>query len=111
MTEESIKALIGSPIGLLVVLLLGSLFSILKQISDARSNGATISVSDYLFRLETVIVLGTNVGVFFALLMTGDLSWQTVVASLGLGYMANSAVDIKPGGRSAAIINSIPDTK
>ena len=111
MSEEQIKAIIETPAGLLVVLILGSLFSVLKQIKDARSNGATIAVSDYVFRLETLLALLTNVGIFFGLLMTGDLTWQTVIASLGLGYMSNSAVDLTPGGRSAAVVKSIPDEK
>lgn len=111
MTAEEIRALIATPAGLLVVMLLGSLFSVFKQIRDARANGATITVSDYLFRLETLLMLGTNVGIFFGLVMTGELSWQTVIASLGLGYMANSAMDMKAGGRSAAVVQSIPDSQ
>lgn len=110
MTADEIKALIETPAGLLVALLFGTVWSIFKQIRDARANGATISFGEYFWRLETLMMFLANVGIFVGLIMTGDLTWQAVVASIGLGHMANDSMDLKPGGRSAAIVDSIPDS-
>lgn len=108
MTVEDLKQLLSTPAALLVLMLFGSLISMLMALRDARKNGATISFAQYFFTIETVITLGTNVLAFGGLVMTDALNWT---GALGIGFALNHLSDMSPGGRSAAIVNSIPDSK
>jgi hypothetical protein len=108
MSLEEIKVILETPVALFVLMIFGSIVSMAKQIKDARNNGATLPVSDYLLSIDTFIGLGANVIAFIGLIMTDTLNWT---GALAIGYALNSAADIRSGGRSAAIIDSIPDTK
>lgn len=107
MTPEDLKQLLSTPFALYTLMVIGSLISMLKQLSDARKNGATISSIDYLFTIETLIMLGGNTIAFIGLVMTDTLNWTGAIA---IGYMVNSAADLSPNGRSKAIVDSIPDS-
>lgn len=108
MTAAEIKAILETPAALFILMIFGSLVSMFKQIKDARNNGAKIGVADYVFSIDTFIGLGANVIAFIGLIMTDTLNWTGAMA---IGYVLNSAADLRPGGRSAAIVDSIPDSK
>lgn len=102
MTAEELKTLLATPAALFFVMLLGSLASMLKQISDARKNGASTSLGSYLAHWpETVGTVITNVLGYLTLVVTDQLNFAS---ALGIGYAANSAADLlRSGGRSAAL--------
>ena len=108
MTAEDLKVLLSTPVALFVLMILGSLISMAKQYRDAKKNGSTITFKEYLFQVETFIMLGANTAAFIGLIMTDTLNWTGAIA---IGYMANSASDgVMSGGRSAAIIDKVPDS-
>lgn len=107
MTAEDLKILLSTPLALFVLMLFGSLISMMKQYRDAKSNGATISFGSYVMTVETLIMFGANIIAFVALIMTDTLNFT---GALGIGYAMNSLADLSPNGRSAAVINSIPDS-
>jgi hypothetical protein len=107
MDSEALKALLSTPIALFAIMLFGSLISMVMQLRDARKNGATISFGDFFLTIETVITLGTNVLAFGGLIMTDTLNWT---GALGIGYALNHLSDLSPGGRSAAVVDSIPNS-
>lgn len=104
MTAEELKALLSTPAALFLVMLLGSLASMLKQVSDAKKNGATTtSLSSYLAHWpETLGTVITNALGFLTLVVTDQLNFAS---ALGIGYAANSAADLlRSGGRSASLV-------
>lgn len=108
MDIEQIKTLLSTPAALFALMVFGSLLSMLMALRDARKNGAKISFVDYFFTIETVITLGTNALAFGGLIMTDSLNWT---GALGIGFALNHLSDLNPGGRSAAVVDSIPDSK
>jgi hypothetical protein len=109
MSAEALKELLSQPVSLFVLMLFGSLLSALKQMVDSRSNGSTITVAQYLFKVETLIMLGANVIAFITLIMTDTLNWT---GAIGIGYVMNSLADLKPStkvtpSRSADIVNKM----
>ncbi len=108
MTVEALKAFLATPAALFILMIIGSMISMFKQYQDAVKNGSTITLKDYLLKVETLIMLLTNVVAFGGLIMTDTLNWT---GALGIGYAANSLADLSPGGRSAAIIDKVPDSK
>src|SRR5437868_3447681 len=102
MSPEELKSILSTPISLFILMLLGSLASMLKQISDARKNDSQISVSGYLTKLpETIATLLGNIFAFIGLLMVDQLNYAS---ALGIGYMVNSGADlVRTGGRSALV--------
>jgi hypothetical protein len=103
MTAEELKALLSTPGALFLVMLLGSLASMLKQVSDAKKNGSVASLGSYLAHWpETVGTITTNVLGFLTLVVTDQLNFAS---ALGIGYAANSAADLlRSGGRSASLV-------
>jgi hypothetical protein len=104
MTAEELKTLLSTPAALFLVMLLGSLASMLKQVSDAKKNGATTtSLSSYLAHWpETLGTVITNALGFLTLVVTDQLNFAS---ALGIGYAANSAADLlRSGGRSASLV-------
>ncbi len=109
MSAEEIKMLLSEPVALFVLMLFGSLLSMLKQLVDSRTNGSTITTAEYLFKIETLIMLGANVIAFITLIMTDTLNWT---GAIGIGYVMNSVADLKPStkttpSRSAEIIEKM----
>lgn len=102
MSAEELKVLLSTPAALFLVMLLGSLASMLKQISDANKNGAVTSLGSYLAHWpETAGTVITNALGFLTLVVTDQLNFAS---ALGIGYAANSAADLlRSGGRSAAL--------
>ena len=105
-TAAEIKEILSFPISLFILMIFGSVISMALALKDARKNGAMISVSEYFFSLETLITIGTNVIAFFALIMTDSLNFTGAV---GIGFALNHLSDMRPGGRTAAVVDSIPD--
>lgn len=106
-TVEELKAILSTPIALLILMLAGSIISMAMQLRDARKNGAKIRALDYYLTIETFITLGTNLLAFGGLIMTDSLNWTGAV---GIGFALNHLSDLNPGGRSAAVVDSIPDS-
>lgn len=102
MTEQDIKLLIHNPLFLFFVMLLGALHSAMKQVRDARKNGADVTYGFYISHWpETVGALGYLLVSFLGLVETGTLN---IASAWGLGYMSNSMADtVREGGRSASI--------
>lgn len=107
MTAEALKALLSTPMALFLLMIFGSLISMFISLRDARKNGAMIAVADYVLTIETLIMLGGNIIAFIGLVMTDTLNWT---GAIGIGYMLNNASDMRSGGRSAAVVESIPDS-
>lgn len=109
MNRADILALIENPVLLLGVAFIGYGLSVVKQLIDARRNGAAMTCKTYLMDhwLETAGAIGGTVVMWLAALEANQLN---VVAALGIGYAANSGVDafIK-GGRSAALMTKNDD--
>ena len=108
MTVAELKEFLSTPLALFILMLFGTALSVLKQLIDARANGSMITVSEYFLKVETFIVVGLNVLAFIGLVMTDTLNWT---GAIGIGYALNSVTDLKPGGRSADIIEKIPEEK
>ncbi len=100
MSAEELKVLFSQPLMLLVLMLVASLGSAGKQLIVARRQGP-ISVIDYFLRIETIIMLGTNVAAWLTLLYSDTLN---IASALGAGYAANDSADVfTKDGRSSAI--------
>jgi len=103
MSAEELKLLISTPLGLFILMILGSIVSMLKQYLDAKANSSTITLGNYLLRIETVVTIALNIFAFAGLIMTDTLNWTNASA---IGFAMNSLADLsQPGtGRSAEII-------
>lgn len=102
MTE--IQELIKNPYFLLLIAFIGYALSVLKQLLDARRNGAAMTCKEYLAGhwMETV---GAVLGTVVLWLAAAEANQLNVVAALGIGYAANSGIDaVVKGGRSAALM-------
>jgi hypothetical protein len=101
-SQEFLKTLLQTPLALFVVMLLGSLASALKQITDGRKNGTEMTCAEYLKHWpETLSTLIVNALAFVSLLVMDQLNF---FAALGIGYISNSASDLlTQGGRSKGI--------
>lgn len=105
MNADDIKHLIANPFVLLAVAFIGYGLSVVKQLLDARRNGAGMDCKTYLFShgLETAGAIGATLVMWLAALEANQLN---VVAALGIGYAANSGIDaVVKGGRSAALMS------
>lgn len=101
MSAEELKALFSQPLMLLVLMLFGSLVSAAKQLIVARRQNASIPVGEYFLKIETVVMLAINFGLWLTLLFTDTLN---IASALGSGYAANDAADAATkDGRSVAI--------
>lgn len=99
-----IGELVKNPYFLLALAYVGYGLSVLKQLIDARRNGASITCREYLMghMLETT---GAVLGVVVLWLAAAETGQLNVVAALGIGYTANSGIDVfVKGGRSAALM-------
>jgi hypothetical protein len=106
MTPDELKTLLSTPIALFVIMLLGSLASVLKQIADAKKNGAEVTLGSYLAHIpETASALILNVLGFLTLVVTDQLNFAS---ALGVGFASNSAADlVRTGGRSLTVGGSV----
>jgi hypothetical protein len=108
MSADELKALFNQPLMLLLLMGFASMGSASKQLTVSRRQGQSISLFDYFFRIETLIMLGTNVAVWLTLLYFDTLN---IASALGGGYVSNDAADVvTKQGRSAAI-NPLGDNK
>jgi hypothetical protein len=106
MTSEELKALLETPAALFVVMILGSIASMLKQLRDAKVNGGGMSFTGYLAKWpETLATLIGNCLAFALLIVTDQLNFGS---ALGVGYIANSASDLlRGGGRSRDLAQTV----
>lgn len=101
MTEGELTAWLMRPGVLFAVMLLGSLGSMLNQISKAQREGRAVTCWQYLAHWpETMAMLIGNTFAFGTLLLAGQLNFA---AAVGIGWVANSVADqIRAGGRSTS---------
>lgn len=102
MTEEDIKLLIRNPLFLFLVMLLGGLCSIGKQIRDARKNGSDVTLGDYIKHWpEMLTAFALLLVAFVGMVESGTLNFMS---AWGAGYASNSLADLaREGGRSKAM--------
>lgn len=106
MTPDALKTLLGSPPALFILMLLASMSSGLKQLLVIRQTGKPMSFLSYLsYWPETLGMVIANVIAFAVLILTDQLNFAS---ALGIGYGANSVIDLLPGKRSLAL-KSTPD--
>ncbi len=106
MTDASLKVLLSLPVPLFVLMLLASLGSAMKQLLVLRQTGTPMTLGRYLsYWPETVGVIVANVIGFAALISMDQLN---IASALGVGYGANSAIDLLNGKRSFDI-KATPD--
>lgn len=103
MTAEQLRVLIQTPGCLFLVMMLASFCNMLKQVADAHRNGTVITLAEYLAHWpETLGTIVANVIAFGVLIVTDQLNFAS---ALGVGYGANSVVDLmRSGGRSASLL-------
>src|SRR5688572_10831780 len=82
-TTDQIKSILETPAALFVLMLVGSVGSILENVVDANRSGKSYVHS----WPETLLMLGGNGAGFLVLLMSDQLNFASVI--LG-GYTANS---------------------
>lgn len=100
--------LLKNPLALLGLAYVGYGMSMLKQLMDARRNGADMSCKSYIMDHwpETVSAV---LGVFVLWIVALEANQLTALAALTLGYTVNSGVDLVfKGGRSASLMGSLP---
>lgn len=105
MTAEELKAILETPAALLMLMLLASLVSALKQLVVAKQQGGSISLWTYLaYWPETITTIIGNLIAFATLILTDQLNFAS---ALGIGYGINSVVELlRPNGRAGAIASS-----
>jgi hypothetical protein len=108
-TSGELKEFIQQPGPLLVLMLAAALASAFKQVVVARRGDPTRDVGVVAYFIdnwpETLISLGTTVGLWLTLLMTDSLNW----AAIAWGYIANDAADaFTTRGRSELLVSTNP---
>ena len=107
MTAEALKALLSSPIVLLIVMLAASAGNGLKQIAVVKQTGKPMTFVEYWGHLpETMVTLLSNIFAFAILLMSDQLNFASAVS---VGYGVNSLADLLPKGRSLALKQTADD--
>ncbi len=105
-SSNALKLFFSTPAALFMLMMLASLANAIKQLLVVRQTGKPMSMAQYLSHWpETLGVVIANVIGFAVLILTNQLNFAAV---LGLGYGANSVVDLLPGSRSLAL-KSTPD--
>jgi hypothetical protein len=106
MTSDQLVALVNSPAVLFALMLLASASNGMKQLLVVRQTGRPMTFIDYLsYWPETFGVLLANIIAFAVLISLKQLN---IASALGIGYGANSAIDLLPGLRSVAL-KATPD--
>ncbi len=101
------KALfLSSPLALFMLMVLASLSNGVKQLLVLKQTGTPMSFGKYLsYWPETFGMLIANLLAFAVLISIDQLN---VASAIGVGYGANSLVDLLPGKRSL-VLKSTPD--
>lgn len=103
-SQNGLKALLSTPIALLVVMLIASTVNALKQLNTAKKSGSDMTLTTYLGYLpDTAATLLGNVIAFAALILSDQLNFAS---ALGIGYGINSLTDLLPGKRADALAAS-----
>jgi hypothetical protein len=96
MTTESLQQLLMNPWVLFVLMIFGTVLSMLKQWKQAQMDGSTATLGTYLSHIqELLIAIGGNIIVFFLLVDSSNLNF---VSALSIGYVLNSVADLNPAG-------------
>ena len=99
MTADQLKLLLQTPLLLFLLMLAASLSNGLKQVYTANQAGGSTSLKTYFLTHwpDTLGMVLANVIAFAVLILTDQLNFAS---ALGIGYGANSLVDLLPGTRS-----------
>lgn len=102
MNTDELKLLLETPLLLLAIMFAASIVNGLKQISTAKRAGVDVSSVSYFFEHwpDTAGMVIANLIAFAVLILTDQLNFA---AALGIGYGANSLIDILPGTRSDSL--------
>lgn len=102
MDTLTLKEVLGSPVGLLMMMLAASLLGGIKQIILAKKAGMEVTLAQYIqYWPETTSVIIGNVLAFVVLILTDQLNFAS---ALGIGYGVNSAADLlRTGGRTDSV--------
>lgn len=97
-----IQTALMNPWVLFGLMLFGSILSMVKQWSQAKMDGSSVTVGTYLSHaMEVFTTLGANALAFFLLVDSGNLNF---VSAVSIGYALNSLSDLNPaGGRSTSL--------
>lgn len=104
--DSALKIFLSSPFALFALMMLASLSNGLKQLRVLRQTGTPMSFGTYLaYWPETLAMFLANLIAFAVLILTDQLNFASAI---GVGYGANSLVDLLPGKRSL-VLKSTPD--
>lgn len=107
-SQNGLKALLSTPLALLVVMLIASTVNGIKQLNTAKKSGSDMTFATYLsYMPDTAATLLGNVIAFAALILSDQLNFAS---ALGIGYGINSLTDLLPGKRSDALAASTDPT-
>lgn len=106
MTAEALKTILQTPALLLILMLAASVSNGLKQLNTNSAAGGSMTCIEYFFKHwpDTLNMVLTNCLCFAVLILTDQLNFAS---ALGVGYGANSIVDMLPGSRSNSLANSV----
>ncbi len=106
MTQEQLKLVLSTPLALFALMVIASMSNGIKQLTVIRQTGKPMSYLSYLsYWPETLGMVLANVIAFAILILTDQLNFASAI---GIGYGANSIIDMLPGKRSLAL-KSTPD--
>jgi len=101
-TTEGIQQLLMNPWVLFVLMIFGTILSMLKQWKQAQMDGSTATLGTYLSHIqELLIAVGGNMIAFFLLVDSGNLNF---VSAVSIGYVLNSVADLNPAGTRSTIL-------
>lgn len=102
MSAEELKILLQTPLLLLLMMFAASVTNGLKQISTAKRSGVDVDSREYFLSHwpDTLGMILANLIAFAILILTDQLNFAS---ALGIGYGANSIIDILPGTRSDSL--------
>lgn len=110
MTAEQLKILLQTPFCLLLLMFAASFSNGLKQVATTNKAGGSVLLREYFLVHwpDTVAMIIANLIAFAILILTDQLNFAS---ALGVGYGANSVVDLLPGARSSVIATSAVQPK
>ena len=98
MTLITIKEILSTPMALFLLMLFASALNGLKQLHTVRQTGTPMSFAKYwAYWPDTAGTIFANTIAFVLLIFLDQLN---IFSALGIGYGANSAVDLLSGKRS-----------
>jgi hypothetical protein len=103
-TTEQIQAWLMRPAVLYVLMLLGSIVSMVKQWGVSKMSGGSTTIAQYASHgQELITTLFGNSVAFAGLIMTDSLNF---VSALSIGYVISSLSDLNPAGSRSTALES-----